>query len=112
MGPVFEEGYPMFRSMSRTATVAVVALTLVLASVPAAQASPFGPSFDTRTGWFDVALSWLSGLLFGEETSSPETFGSTFEASKPTTTEPALDDNTIMSGGCIDPEGRPRPGCY
>jgi len=100
----------MFRSMSRTATVAVVALTLVLASVPAAQASPFGPSFDTRTGWFDVALSWLSGLVFGEETSSPQPTSSTFEA---TTTTPTLSDGgyTIQSGGCIDPEGRPRPAC-
>lgn len=104
----------MFRSMSRTATVAVVALMLVLASVPAAQASPFGsgPSLDTRSGWFDVAISWLSGLLFGEETSSPQTFGSTFEATRSTTTEPGPGDQTIMSGGCIDPEGRPRPSCY
>jgi hypothetical protein len=91
--------------MSRTATVAVVALTLVLASVPAAQASAFGPSFDTRAGWFDVALSWLSGLVFGEETSSPQTFGSTYEAA--TTT--IGDGGTIQSGGCIDPAGRPRP---
>jgi len=97
--------------MSRIATVAVVALTLILASVPAAQASPYGPSVDTRAGWFDVAVSWLSGLLFGEEASTPQ-FGSTFEATKITTTEPAPDNNTIMSGGCIDPEGRPRPACY
>ncbi len=100
----------MFRSMSRIATVAVVALTLVLASVPAAQASPFGPALDTHTGWFDVALSWLSGLVFGEEISTPQTYGSTFEATKTTSTEPLLDDEyTIQSGGCIDPEGRPRP---
>jgi len=98
----------MFRSMSRIATVAVVALTLVLVSVPAAQASPFGPSFETRSGWFDVALSWLSGLLFGEQTSSTQTFGSTFEASKPTPM--ALGGgNTIQTGACIDPAGRPRP---
>jgi hypothetical protein len=97
--------------MSRIATVAAVALTLVLASVPAAQASPFGPSFDSRDGWFDVALSWLSGLLFGEETSSPQTSGSAFEAA---TTTPTLSGGgyAIQSGGCIDPEGRPRPGCY
>lgn len=101
----------MFRSMSRTAAVAVVAFTLVLASVPAAQASPFGgPSLDTRDGWFDVALSWLSGLLFGEETSSPET-RSTFEAAQ--TIDPDLGDfATPLSGGCMDPEGRPRPTCY
>lgn len=104
----------MFLSLSRTATAAVVALTLVLACVPAAQASPFGisgPSLDTRTGWFDVALSWLSGLLFGEETSSPEAFGSVFEATKSTTPDPKPDSYTPLSGGCMDPEGRPRP-CF
>lgn len=96
----------MFRSLSRTATAAVVAVTLVLACVPAAQASPFGgPSLDTRGGWFDVALSWLSGLLFGEETSSPEAFGSTFEA----VTSSSIGDNTTLSGMCIDPAGKPRP---
>jgi hypothetical protein len=95
----------MFRSMSRIATVAVVALTLVLASVPAAQASAFGPSFDTRAGWFDVALSWLSGLVFGEETSSPQTFGSTYEAATPTIS----DSGSVQSGTCIDPSGKPRP---
>jgi len=98
----------MFRSMSRTAAVAVVALTLVLASVPAAQASPFGPSIDTRAGWFDVALSWLNGFLFGEETSSPRPTGSAFEAAT-TTPSASGGDNTIQSGMCIDPAGRPRP---
>lgn len=97
----------MFRSMSRVAAVSVVALALVLSFVPAAQASPFGPSLDTRTGWFDVALSWLSGLLFGEESSSPAP-KSSFEAATPTPT--TLDgDNTLQSGMCIDPAGRPRP---
>src|SRR5215210_4371898 len=99
----------MFQSMSRIATVSVVALTLVLASVPAAQASPFGSSFDTRTGWFDEALSWLSGLVFGEETSSPQTFGSTYEALQPVTEEASVGGQTIMSGMCIDPAGKPRP---
>jgi hypothetical protein len=100
----------MFRSMSRTAVAAVVALTLVLSFVPAAQASPFGsgPSVDTRGGWFDLALSWLSGLLFGEETSSPQSTGSAFEASGTLT---LTDYATPLSGGCIDPEGRPRPAC-
>lgn len=101
----------MFRSMSRTAVVAAVVLTLALSFAPAAQASPFGsgPSFDARDGWFDVALSWLSGLLFGEETPSSQTFGSTFEAAAPTPLALGGDDNTIQSGMCIDPAGRPRP---
>jgi hypothetical protein len=103
----------MFRSMSRTAVVSAVVLTLVLSFVPAAQASPFGsgPSLDTRSGWFDLALSWLSGLVFGEETSSPQPAGSAFEASN-TNTSPIGDFATPLSGGCMDPEGRPRPTCY
>ena len=100
----------MFRSMSRTAVAAAVVLALVLSFAPAAQASPFGsgPSIDTRAGWFDVALSWLSGLLFGEETPSPQSTGSAFEASGTLT---VIDYATPLSGGCIDPEGRPRPAC-
>lgn len=99
----------MFRSVSRTATLTVIALLLVLASVPAAQASPLsGPSLDTpRTGWLDLALSWLDNLLFG---AAPEQPGSAFAAAKPSDTE--IDDSsTIMSGACIDPAGRPRP-CF
>ena len=99
----------MFRSMSRTATVAVVALLLVLASVPAAQASSFGtsgPSLDTRSGWFDVAISWLSGLLFGEETSSQETTASAYDATISGT--PIGDLATPLAGSCLDPAGSPR----
>lgn len=98
----------MFRSMSRVATVAVVALTLVLVSVPAAQASPFsGPSLDNGSNWFDMALTWLNGLLFGEETSSPT---SSFAAAG-TGDDPNLlgGDYSIQSGSCINPDGRPRP---
>lgn len=101
----------MFRSMSRTAVVAVVALTLALAAVPAAQASSFGtpgPSLDTHSGWLDMAFSWLSGLLFGEETSSPAPMGSAFDATLSST---SLDDSyTPLSGICIDPAGSPRCG--
>lgn len=98
----------MFRSLSRTATAAVVVLTLILVSVPAAQASPFGssgPSLDTRSGWFDVALSWLGNLLSGGEDASQKELGSAIEAAK-TPINPLL---TIQSGSCIDPGGKPRP---
>ena len=97
----------MFRSMSRVATVAVVALTLALVSVPAAQASPFGPSLDIHSNWFDAALTWLNGL-FGEETSSTT---STFEMAG-TGDGPYITgsgDNSVQSGSCINPDGRPRP---
>ncbi len=99
----------MFRTMSRTAAVAVVALMLVLASVPAAQASSFGtsgPSLDTRSGWFDVAISWLSGILFGEEASSPASTDSALEATG--VIVPIGDGYTPLAGSCLDPAGSPR----
>ena len=97
----------MFRSMSRFAAVAVIALTLALVSAPAVQASPFGAgaSLDTRAGWFDEAMTWLSGLLFGEKTPDQPTFAADYA------TMELEEGGSIMSGGCIDPEGRPRP-CY
>jgi hypothetical protein len=93
-------------SMSRTATVAIVALTLVLLSVPAVHARPIersGPSIETGAGWMDAALSWFSQLLFGEQPASQDQPRPTFDASN-------LDGfNQPLSGSCIDPEGRPRP---
>ncbi|HWM89141.1 MAG TPA: hypothetical protein VN493_00090 [Thermoanaerobaculia bacterium] len=100
----------MFRSLSRTVSATVFALMLLLASVPA-QASPFdlsGPSLDTRSGWFDVALSWLGSLMFGNENASPQQPRSAFEAS----TFVQIDFGVVLmpnSGSCIDPGGRPRP---
>lgn len=101
----------MFRSMSRVAAVSVVALALVLSFVPAAQASPLGagPSLDIRAGWFEAAISWLSGLVFGEESSSPAP-KSSFEAIEYAPSDE--DYGSLQSGGCIDPEGRPRPACF
>lgn len=99
----------MFRSLCRTATAAAVVLTLILASVPAAQASPFGsfgPSVDTRSGWFDVALSWLNNLLFGGEGAPRKELGSATEAATTIESGPRV---TIQSGSCIDPGGKPRP---
>ena len=94
----------MFRSMSRTATVAVVALMLVLVSVPTAHALSFGssgPSLDAGSGWLDAALSWLSQILFGQPSAAQQVTPA-FEAA-------STDYNHPLSGSCIDPEGRPRP---
>lgn len=99
----------MFRSMSRTAVVAVVAFTLVLLCAPAVHARPIersGPSIDAGS-WMDAALSWLSNLLFGEQPASQDRPQSTFDASKETSSSD--DFNYVQSGSCIDPEGRPRP---
>lgn len=98
----------MFRSMSRIATVAVVALTLVLLTVPSAQARSFdlaGPSLSAGSGWFDAALSWLGQILFGEQQPAPQ---------KATASDLALTGDPdgyahLNTGSCIDPEGRPRP---
>jgi hypothetical protein len=101
----FREGFLMFHSMSRTAFVAVIALTLVLLSVPAVHARPIdrsGPSIEAG-GWVDAALSWLNSLLFGDQPASQEPSHSAFDA--------VVDDYYhLNSGSCIDPEGRPRCG--
>ena len=97
----------MFRSMSRTAVVAVVAFTLVLLCAPAVHARPIersGPSIDAGS-WMDAALSWLSNL-FGDQPTQGQP-QPTFDASKEASTRD--DFNSVQSGSCIDPEGRPRP---
>jgi hypothetical protein len=100
----------MFRSMSRTAIVAVVAITLVLLSVPAVHARPIersGPTVQAGSGWMDAALSWLNSLLFGDQPASQDQPRSAFNVS---ISGLSLDGySTPLSGGCIDPEGRPRP---
>lgn len=93
----------MFRSMSRTAIVTVVAVTLVLLSVPAVHARPIersGPSIEAGS-WMDAALAWLSTLVFGDQPASQDQPRSTFDA--------LVDDYyQVQVGSCIDPEGSPR----
>ena len=99
----------MFRSMSRTAFVAVVAITLVLLSVPAVHARPIersGPSIEAGS-WMNTALTWLSSLLFGDQPAAQDQTRSSFDAETGTTFDPYYHLN---SGSCIDPEGRPRCG--
>ncbi len=99
----------MFQSMSRFATVAVVVLTLVLLTVPAAQARSFdlaGPSLSAGSGWVDAALSWLGQALFGEE---PAAQKQTTAASGVVLVSDKDGYGSLNSGSCIDPEGRPRP---
>lgn len=96
----------MFRSMSRLATVAVVAITLVLLSVPAVHARPIersGPAFESGS-WMDAALSWLSSL-FGDQPVSQDQPRSSFDTTTGITLDGAYHPN---SGSCIDPEGKPR----
>lgn len=100
----------MFRSMSRLATVAVVAITLVLLSVPAVHARPIersGPAVESGS-WMDAALSWLSSLLFGDQPVSQDQPRSTFDAVE--TSGSLSGYYTPQSGVCIDPNGSPRCG--
>lgn len=95
----------MFLSKSRVATVAVVALMVVLFTAPAVQARSFGPAGPSLSaGWLDAALAWVGQLLFGQEQPAPQ------KATAYTTYIP-IDGGgyTPNSGSCIDPEGRPRP---
>ena len=100
----------MFRVLSRTVVVCAVALTMVFAVVPAAEASPFELT-RSSDNWLDLAWSWLSGLLDGPQDAPSSQPKSAMEAAKP------LDDlskgggYTPLSGSCLDPEGRPKP-CF
>ncbi len=101
----------MFRFMSRSAVVTVVATMLLLVAVPAVQARPFersGPSVEAGAGWVDAAFSWLTNLLFGATPGAQEKPAvSAFELI------PIGGGYEPLSGSCIDPEGRPRPSsCY
>lgn len=99
----------MFRSMIRVAVLALVVATLVLASVPAAQASPLDRAASFRSaGWLDAALSWLTGLLHGTETPAPQPKTA---AQENTVTVVPIGGYAPMSGSCLDPEGRPKP-CF
>ncbi|MES1240283.1 MAG: hypothetical protein ABUT39_01565 [Acidobacteriota bacterium] len=96
--------------MSRTA---VVAITLVLLSVPAVHARPSersGPSIQNGSGWMDAALSWLSNLLFGDQPASQDQQPrSAFDATTSLLGGGVGGYYQPNSGSCIDPEGRPRP---
>lgn len=99
----------MFRSMSRTAVIAVVAFMLVLLSVPAVHARPIersGPSIEAGS-WMDAALSWLGSLLFGHQPTAQDQTRSTLKSATGNTT--LVGYYQPNAGGCIDPEGRTRP---
>lgn len=99
----------MFLSLSRRVLVAAVALTILLTLAPAAQASPFDLSRSQRS-WFDLAWSWLSGLLTAPPATATTQPKSVTEAGT-ITTLPKIPPSTTHSGSCLDPEGRPRP-CF
>lgn len=99
----------MFRSMSRTAVIAVVAFMLVLLSVPAVHARPIersAPSIDSGS-WMDAALSWVGSLLFGNQPTAQDQTRSTLKSATGNVIVNGYYQPT--SGSCIDPEGRPRP---
>jgi hypothetical protein len=84
----------MFRLLSRVVVVSVVALSLNIAVVPAAEARPHqsGKAVSSATrSWTEEAMEWLNRIL-GTRT-------------KPQTPKKM----TAHSGPCIDPLGNPRP---
>jgi hypothetical protein len=99
----------MFLSLSRRVLVAAVALTILLSLAPAAQASPFDISHSQRS-WFDLAWSWLSGLLSAPPATAAPQLKSAKEAGI-ITLVPKIGGGTTNSGSCLDPEGRPKP-CF
>ncbi|HYN20472.1 MAG TPA: hypothetical protein VE078_05900 [Thermoanaerobaculia bacterium] len=98
------------RSLSRTVIVTTVALTIAFAIVPAAQASPFELS-RSHGNWFDLAWSWFSGLLDGPQEAASSQPKSAMEATKPIDSTGGVGGYSPLSGGCLDPEGRPKP-CF
>ncbi len=101
----------MFRFMSRSAVVALVATMLLLVAVPALQARPIdrsGPTVDIGADWFDATITWLTNLLFGATPDTPAKAAvEGYEIFNPNG-----GGYQTNSGSCIDPEGRPRPSCY
>ena len=90
----------MSLSISRVVVVSVFALSLNIATVPAAQAKPFESgkvSSGMSKGWVDAALDWLNEFL-----------GQPKDGSKDKTQGPK---KVIAADGgqCIDPWGNPKP---
>ena len=92
----------MFRTMSRVAVVAIVLVTLTVASVPA-YAAPHGGSkaaAKAEAGWFQAVLTWVSQALFGNQ---PRLMSFMSSSSSDT-------PGTPLTGSCIDPLGGCGPG--
>ncbi len=95
----------MFVSLSRVFAVAVVVLSLAVISVPTAQAAPLGgktPAIELRADWFEAAMSWLQGLLPAVDSRPVSHATSAVTVSGDVKV-------SLMTGSCIDPQGRPRP---
>ncbi|HEX9943854.1 MAG TPA: hypothetical protein VGG03_17720 [Thermoanaerobaculia bacterium] len=91
--------------ISRTRLVSVVVTILALIVVPMASARPLeNPQAVQRAegGWFGTALKWLEDLA-GFRRPDPG------RHHRPGSQEKG--GNSTTGGSCIDPTGRPRPGC-
>ena len=77
------EGKLMFRTMFRVAAVAVVLVSLTIASVPAYAAPEGGgkAAAKAETGLLETVITWVSQALFGDQ--SPAAFMSSSAAAKP-----------------------------
>jgi hypothetical protein len=88
----------MSLSISRVVVVSVFALSLNIATVPAAQAKPFEAgrvASGMSRGWVNAAMDWLNWFL-GQPKDKDKTQGS---------------KKVIAADGgiCIDPLGNPKP---
>ena len=98
----------MFLSLSRSVLAFVVALTILLAAAPVVQASPIDLS-RSHGSWFDLAWSWLSGLLSAPPATAVSQPKAVPEAD--TTLTLTIGIYAPNSGSCLDPQGRPKP-CF
>ena len=89
----------MSLSISRVVVVSVFALSLNIATVPAAQARPFESgrvdSGMSKGGWVEAALDWVNWFL-----------GQPKDKDKSQGPKKAI---AADGGQCIDPWGNPRP---
>ncbi len=85
----------MFRTMFRVAAVAVVLVSLTIASVPAYAAPEGGgkAAAKAETGLLETVITWVSQALFGDQ--SPAAFMSSSAATP----------SSPLTGSCIDPLG-------
>lgn len=99
----------MFRFMSRSAAITVVAFMLVLVAVPAAHARPLDAGSQVSApSWLDAALSWLSQVVLGNQPAPQDQAPAHVTAADGTLPGSLMHP---LTGSCIDPEGRPRP-CF
>ena len=95
--------------MPRMRLVLVVTALLALLIVPMASARPVSsPSLHSVDGWFGTALRWVEDLAGLRHAGHHGRSGNQASLNQKDGTPPP---NSPQGGGCITPDGRPRPLC-